>query len=108
MEDIVASKDFLSINKGVINKPTCENSYEKFDAYFKRVEFVKWDDNKEPVVRFSDDGSIAYVAVDKIVIVKMPDKNGKEIMGTTNFAWLTVYKKYKSEWKIDCVCATNK
>ena len=102
------SEDFLSINKGAINKPSRNNSYEMFDEYFKSTEFLKWDDNKAPVIRFSNDGSVAYVAVDKVVIVKMLNGNGKGIMDTANFAWLTVYKKYKNEWKIDCVTSTNK
>ncbi len=102
------SGDFLSINKGAINKPSRKNSYEMFDEYFKSAQFVKWDDNRAPVIRFSNDGSLAYVAVDKVVIVKMLNGTGKGIMDTTNFAWLTVYKKYKNEWKIDCVTSTNK
>jgi len=102
------SEDFLSINKGAINKPSRKSSYEMFDEYFKSAEFVKWDDNKAPVIRFSNDGSVAYVAVDKVVIVKMLNGTRKEIMDTTNFAWLTVYKKYENEWKIDCVTSTNK
>jgi hypothetical protein len=102
------SKDFLSINKGIISNPTREKSYEMFDTYFKSSEFIKWDDNEKPLVRFSDDGSVAYAAVDKKVIVKVAVSNGKEIIDTTDFAWLTIYKKYKNEWKIDCVCSTNK
>lgn len=102
------SEDFLSINKGAINKPSRRTSYEMFDEYFKSAEFVKWDDNKAPVIRFSNDGSVAYVEMDKVVIVKMLNGTRKGIMDTTNFAWLTVYKKYKNKWKIDCVTSTNK
>lgn len=102
------SEDFLSINKGTITKPSRKNSYEMFDQYFKSSEFVKWNDNKAPVIRFSNDGSVAYVAVDKVVIVKMLNGNRKGMMDTTNFAWLTVYKKFKNKWKIDCVTSTNK
>ncbi len=102
------SKDFLSVNKGTIETPTSENSYQKFNAWFNSVEFVKWDDNTEPLVRFSDDASVAYVAVNKLVVIKKQALNAKQILDTTNFAWLTVYKKYNGEWKIDCVSSTNK
>lgn len=104
----MASADFISIDRGVISKPSKEASYERFDAYFKAVEFVKWDDKNEPVIRFSNDGSIAYVAVDKLVVLKLKDESGKEKLDTTNFAWLTVYKKENSGWKTDCVASTNK
>jgi hypothetical protein len=38
-----------------------------------------------------------YVTIDKVVVVKMPGRDGKEIMDTTNFAWLTIYNKYNSK-----------
>ena len=82
-------------------------SLENFDNYLKTTEFVKWDDRKPPVIRFSDDGSVAYVAVQKEVIIKSAAENGSSQTDTTNFAWLTVYKKYKTAWKIDCVVSTN-
>ncbi len=101
------SDNFLSINRGEINQPTAESSFKMFDAYFKSVEFVKWDDKEKPIVRFSDDGSVAWVAVNKLVIVKPRGKDASAILDTTNFAWLTIYKKEKNEWKIDCVTSTN-
>jgi len=101
------SSEFLSISHGKIDEPTRKESFDRFAAYLKKVEFIKWDDNKEPVVRFSRDGSMAYTAIDKTVITKSMDGNGKEIFDTTKFAWLTVYKKENNNWKIDCVTSTN-
>ena len=98
---------FLAIDKGVVDSPSRTVSFEKFDRYFKNTDFVKWDDMKPPVVRFSDDGSVAYVAVQKEVIIKSAAKIDSSQTDTTNFAWLTVYKKYKTGWKIDCVVSTN-
>jgi hypothetical protein len=102
------SKDFLSINGGKIELPAVADSYQKFEGYFKSVTFVKWDNNKEPIVRFSDDATVAYAAIDKTVILKLTDENGKEAMDTTNFAWLSVYKKVKGEWMLDCIASTTK
>jgi hypothetical protein len=102
------SKDFLSINRGKIEFPSAANSYQKFDSYFKSVTFMKWDNNKEPIIRFSDDATIAYAAIDKTVILKLADENGKETMDTTNFAWLSVYKKVKGQWVLDCITSTTR
>ncbi|HEY2721220.1 MAG TPA: hypothetical protein VGI82_05825 [Chitinophagaceae bacterium] len=102
------SDNFLSINKGVVDSPSRQESFEKFDEYFKRVEFVKWEDDHEPIIHFSDDGSLAYVVVQKIVIVKMPRGTGNASNDTTHFAWLNIYKKTDKGWKIDCVTSTNK
>jgi hypothetical protein len=102
------SKDFISINRGKIELPSAADSYQKFDRYFKNVTSVKWNNNKEPIVRFSDDATVAYAAIDKTVILKLTDENGKEAMDTTNFAWLSVYKKVKGEWVLDCIASTTK
>lgn len=102
------SKDFLSINKGIIDKPTYEKSFQKFNGYFKSVEFIKWDDKQEPIIRFSDDASIAYVAVEKLVIVEWKNQAGEKTIDTTNFAWLSVYKKTNGKWALDCIASTNK
>lgn len=99
------SKNFLAINKGTISQPAIDESYQQFDRYFKSVEFVKWDNVKEPVVRFSDDASLAYVCIDKLVILKLKDEHEK--LDTTHFAWLSVYRKSKGEWKLDCIASTH-
>ena len=101
------SDHFLTINKGIVGSPTRTISFEKFDRYFKNTEFVKWDDRKQPIIRFSDDGSVAYVAVQKEVVIKSTAGNGSSQVDITNFAWLTVYRKFKTGWKIDCVVSTN-
>jgi len=102
------SDHFLSINKGFVDSPARSQSFGKFDTYFKESNIVKWDDRVEPVIRFSDDGSIAYVAVQKQVILKIPGANGTFRNDTTDFAWLTIYKKTGNDWRIDCVVSTNK
>lgn len=102
------SKNFISLNKGKIEIPTYNNSYQKFDTYFKSVQFVKWDNKEAPIVRFSDDASIAYVAVNKVVIVEYENELGKKILDTTEFAWLSILKKENNQWKLDCIASTNK
>jgi ketosteroid isomerase-like protein len=97
------SDDFLSISQGEVTRPGRKESYNRFNAYFNRVTFVKWDDVAAPVIRFSDDGSVAYAAVQKMVVVS---DSGR--LDTTRFAWLTVYRKEAGLWKIDCVVSTNK
>ncbi|PWT94111.1 MAG: hypothetical protein C5B54_00545 [Acidobacteria bacterium] len=99
------SDNFLAINNGIVDSPSRQTSFEKFDQYFKNSEFIKWDDSKKPVIRFSTDGSLAYVAVQKEVVVKTSASSKAD---STNFAWLTVYKKDETGWKIDCVVSTNK
>jgi len=72
------------------------------------VEFVKWDDVTEPIVKFSDDGSVAYTIVDKIITITYKNEKDSLVEEETRFAWTTIYKKYDGEWKIDHVASTNK
>lgn len=102
------SSDFISVNKGEITTPNMEEIISRYHRYFSSVEFVKWDDVAEPIIKFSDDGSMAYVIVDKIVVVTYKDENGNSKEGQTHFAWTAIYKKYGSEWKIDCVTSTER
>lgn len=102
------SKDFVSLNRGMIGRPTAAENFDRFSRYFGSVEFVKWDDVNPPLVRISDDASVAYSILDKLVILKMKDESGAEIMDTTHFAWMTVYKKENAAWKIDAVSSTNR
>lgn len=101
------SDQFISVNRGVISQPARAADISKYHSYFSIVEFVKWDDLADPIIKFSDDGSLAYTIVDKIVTLTYQDENGETVEGSTHFAWTTIYKKYGEEWKIDCVTSTN-
>lgn len=98
----------LSVNKGKVSVATTEENRERIGQYFGRVEFVKWDDVAEPVIRFSDDGSLCYAIVQKQVILSLPDSLGRKISDTTDFAWASIYRKQKGEWKVECNVSTNK
>lgn len=102
------SDNFISVNRGIISTPEKEATISRYNSYFSSVEFLKWDDVSEPIIKFSDDGSMAYTIVDKIVEVTYTDENGNTEKSETHFAWTAIYKKYGNEWKIDCVTSTNK
>jgi hypothetical protein len=102
------SDDFISVNKGEISSPKKNETITRYHGYFSSVEFLKWDDVSKPVIKFSDDGSMAYTIVDKIVATTHKDNQGNLVEGQTHFAWTAIYKKHGNEWKIDCVTSTNK
>lgn len=106
--EAILSDSFISINRGEITQPTREESTARRKRYYDSVEFEKWDDLEPPVIRFSDDGSLAYTAVHKVVTATYQNENQEQERGTTEFAWLAIYKKYPEGWKIDCVASTNK
>lgn len=101
-----ASPEFTVVNRGAIDKPTKEESIQKFQAYFDAVDFVKWDDVTPPVFSFSEDGTMATTIVDKLVITRQKQEGNQ--LDTTHFAWLTVYKKRNGKWEMESMASTNK
>lgn len=97
----------ISVNKGIVSIPTKEQNKKRIGKYFGSVEFIKWDDVAEPVIRFSDDGSLAYAVIQKQVILSYPDTLGKKFIDTTDYAWVSIYRKLKGEWKVECNVSTT-
>ncbi len=102
------SDNFISVNKGKISAPSRQETISKYNGYFSNVEFLRWDDVNDPEIKFSDDGSMAYTIVDKMVVVTYKNELGDNVEEETHFAWTTIFKKYGNDWKIDCVTSTER
>jgi len=104
-----SSDDFISVNHGIIDSIFNRQKQElKFQKYFDAVEFKKWDDVVPPKIFFSDDHTLAYMIVDKIVVLDTKDDSGNIVEETTHFAWVTIFRKQKSnDWKSECIISTN-
>jgi hypothetical protein len=98
----------INVNRGVVRTATPEQNKERIGKYFEAVQFIKWDDVAEPVIRFSDDGTLAYAIVQKEVILTYPDSTGKAFYDTANYAWASIYRKQKGGWKVEANISTNK
>jgi len=97
----------LSVNKGKVSVATRAENRSRIGQYFGRVEFVRWDDVAEPVIRFSDDGSLCYAIVQKQVILSSLDSQNKNQLDTTEYAWASIYRKHNGRWKVECNVSTN-
>ena len=102
------AEGMIAVNKGEVTTASIELNKERIGKYFGSVQFVKWDDTADPIIRFSDDGSLAYAIVQKDVIVTYPDSTGKAFNDTTHYAWSSIYRKQNNEWKVECNISTNK
>ncbi len=98
--------DMISVNRGDVSYPTREENIRRYNNYFSSVEFIKWDDSSEPVIRFSPDGKLAYSIVQKEVVLEY-EEDGKSVESTTNYSWVAIYRKGDNGWKIECVASTN-
>lgn len=98
----------INVNKGKVTTSSMEENRKRIANYFGNVRFIKWDDVSEPMIRFADDASIAYAIVQKQVILSYPDSLGKTIIDTTDYAWVSIYRKLKGAWKVEANASTNK
>ena len=102
------SDSMVSVNSGVVTRASRSARYKRIEKYFKSVDFVKWDDVAPPQIDFSKDGSLAYAIVQKQVILSLKDSLQKTVLDTTDFAWVSIYRKAENDWKVECNVSTNK
>lgn len=98
----------ISVNKGVVRIPERKEQRDRIGSYFSSMEFIKWDDMTEPIIEMSPDGKMAYAVVQKRVVVRYPDSTGTQITDSTDYAWVSIYKKINNDWKVVCNVSTNK
>ena len=102
------SEDFISLNRGVVSQQSYDDHVARYNSYFAAVEFEKWEDTTEPIIRFSDDNSLAYTIVQKDVVVTYPNEAGVILRDSVHYAWLAIYRKNSNgDWKIESVASTN-
>jgi hypothetical protein len=99
--------DFTSVANGKIQKPERAASINRLQNYLNNSTFIEWDDITPPVIKVSDDASMAYVLVHKKVRLLAKNETGKEQEETEIFAWAALYRKIKGEWKLTAVVSTN-
>ena len=104
----VFSDSMISVNRGEVSQLNKEQTRKRIEGYFNQVEFIKWDDTAPPKISFSNDASLAYALVQKKAIVRFRDDTKEVSFDTTDFAWVSIYRKTGNEWKLECNISTNK
>lgn len=95
-----------AVQRGVIREMTQPDMLKRWEDYFKRVKYSRWDDLQEPLIHISEDATLATVSVNKITISTLWDDPAAGI-DTTYFAWTSEYKKQNGAWKIYKMTSTR-
>ena len=97
--------EYFNLGNGQISSGDREAGQKRMQAYFDASTFLEWDDITPPVIKVSNDRSMAYVLVHKKV--RLLDKNdgGKEKIEV--FAWSTSLRKIGGKWKMTSVTSTR-
>ncbi len=103
------TEPLLQIKDGEIREVSREAGLRRTKAYFAGADFLEWDDIAKPKIRISDDGTMAYVLVQKRVrLLSDDDGDGQLIEEHTVFAWMEAWEKIDGTWKLAAVASTEK
>jgi hypothetical protein len=58
-----APEEFIAVSRGKISRSSKADTRKFFTGYFRDAKYYEWDDLEEPIVRISNDGSMAWMIV---------------------------------------------
>lgn len=92
------AEDYIAVSYGEIRKPTIEEIRSQFTSYLNNTVFTKYEDLREPIIRFSKDGSLAWAILQIAVKGKRTRDDGSEKNLDFTCAWITLYKRQDDKW----------
>lgn len=102
------AEDLVTVQRGTVLTRNKAENLKRIKGYFDSFKFKKWEDVKPPVIKISDDGTLATIIVEKIVEGTYKNEKGETVKSVTEFAWLEVWEKIEGKWKITTVASTRK
>lgn len=91
------SDDYFSGGNGEISYPTKDEIVERFSNYLNNTTFTNYKDLQEPVIGYSQDGSVAWSIVQvNVAGTRAMDDGDREFDYT--FAWITLYSRQNNKW----------
>ena len=91
-------EEFISVGRGKINRSSKEDARKMFTGYFRDAKYYEWDDVEEPIIRISNDASMAWMITRTRVrrVQKKPD--GAEQEEKFVYAGIMTYEKRDGHW----------
>ena len=87
--------------------PDRDAGMKRMQSYFDASTFLEWDDITPPLIKVSDDGTMAYVVNHKKVRLLAKDKSAKMQEEIEVFAWVSIYRKIDGRWRLSMVASTR-
>lgn len=108
MADLLAD-GFVEVRDGQRLVVARADTIARFRRYFDAVEFLAWEDLAPPAIELARDGSLATMAVEKLVRCRVRDENGAPHVERTLFAWLaTCAPGPDGRWRIVQIASTRR
>ena len=93
-----APEVLISVSGGKVQRSSREAGRKRFEEYFRGAKYYEWDDLEEPIVRVSDDASMAWMITRIRVRRVQRDAAGAEREERFVYAGLTTYEKRGGKW----------
>ncbi|HEX8294528.1 MAG TPA: hypothetical protein VF570_22425 [Pyrinomonadaceae bacterium] len=88
----------ISVSRGKVSRSSREEVRKRFKEYFRGAKYYEWDDLEEPIVRVSDDASMAWMITRIRVRRVQRDAAGGEQEERFVYAGITTYEKRDGKW----------
>jgi len=91
------SEDYFQVSNGEIRHPSREEMRERMSSYLNETTFTEYRDMQEPIIGFSDDGSIAWSLV-QVKVSGRRKTGGAERALDFTCAWINLFKRHEDKW----------
>jgi hypothetical protein len=92
-----ATDEFISVSDGRVQRTTRAENLKFFEEYFKGAKYYEWDDLEPPIVRVSNDASMAWMIV-RTRVRRETQSGGKTTQRRFVYAGIMAYEKQGGRW----------
>lgn len=94
-----SSDDFITVSEGKVYRVKRAESKAMFDEYFRDATYHEWDDLEPPIVRVSNDASMAWMIVRTKVRRTQKTSTGQEKEESFVYAGIMTYERRDGKWR---------
>jgi len=91
-------EEFISVGGGTFNRQSKADARKMFRGYFRDAKYYEWDDVEEPIVRVSNDATMAWMITRTRVRRVQKTVDGGEKEEKFVYAGIMTYEKRGGRW----------
>jgi hypothetical protein len=91
-------EEFISVGRGKINRSSKDDARKMFTGYFRDAKCYEWDDVEEPIIRISNDASMASMITRTRVRRVQKKADGADEEEKFVYAGIMTYEKRDGRW----------
>lgn len=92
------AEEFVQVQNGEIKRPGKNELKKRMKNYLDNTSFTEYKDLMEPIIDFSEDGTIGWSIVQVKVTGTNLDADGRERNLNFICAWITLYERKGDSW----------